>query len=291
MVVSLYRHMQLDSYLSEKHHRRKKRRQYLYFGAGAVGICLMIVLAGWILFKSPLFREQGIEVEGNAMVPSDEVVSLLQSAALSDHSWFKSMLGINNLLIWPSSLPVAQLAMEPRLTDVTISKNYFSRTLTAHVTERAAVAIWCFVGGGSAEGSVGAGATQGQGETCYWFDADGFIFSRALDVQGGALYSIHDDSQQPGNLGDHVLPAPFIPNLIAILNVLHESNVGVQDITLKDLSLQEIAVTTNGGPMIYFSLRFPATEDLQVLQNLMSQPGFAKLSYIDFRVENRAYYK
>ena len=39
------------------------------------------------------------------------------------------------------------------------------------------------------------------------------------------------------------------------------------------------------------SLRFPADDDLAVLQSLMSKPSFNNLQYVDFRVENRAFYK
>jgi hypothetical protein len=75
------------------------------------------------------------------------------------------------------------------------------------------------------------------------------------------------------------------------MNVLRASGLGVQDIELNDLSLQEVDVQTANGPTIYFSLQFPADEYLPVIQKLMLQSNFDKLQYIDCRTENRLFYR
>jgi len=105
------------------------------------------------------------------------------------------------------------------------------------------------------------------------------------------MVAIHDYSQSGLGLGKKVLPDPFMENLVSIVRAVVGSGVGVKEIALNDLALQEIVVTTYDGPALYFSLRFPADNDVPVLQGLMAKPGFGKLQYVDFRVENRAYYK
>lgn len=280
--------MEIDSYLSEKQKKKKRRRRSLFAVVAVLVAGSLFIGVGWLLFYSPLFRIQSIVIQGNDAVASDSVMALLQSSVLADHSYFKSLFGAKNILIWPSALTASQLKFIPQLASVTISKDYLTRTITATATERAPVGTWCVVPDG---GSDGAPSSFESGETCYWFDGQGVLFGKTYDTQGSSIFVIHDYSQTGLGLGNAVLPAEFMPNLISIVDVLKASGVDVREAALKDIGLQEIDVTTYNGPDLYFSLRFPAANDLPVLQSLMAQPNFAKLQYVDFRVENRAYYK
>ncbi len=273
--------MQFDSYLSEKQRRRRKRRRYLYAAAAAAIAYASIVGLAWFFLRAPLFRVDAVTVTGESTVSAGDAIALVQSAALRDRGflYWKAFLGYRNMLVWPSALSAADLAWNPRLSAVTLSKDYLSHTITIKVTERAPFGIWCFVPSGGAN------------ESCYWFDDTGFMFARTLDTQGNLIYVVHDSSQADRGLAREILPDEFAPNLLSIINVLRASGIGVQDIALKDLSLEEVDVATAEGPALYFSMRFPADEDLPVLENLMAKPDFSKLQYVDFRVENRAYYK
>ena len=75
------------------------------------------------------------------------------------------------------------------------------------------------------------------------------------------------------------------------MGAIKASGLTVEEIALHDIGLEEVDVSTYNGPVIYFSLRFNAMEDLPVLQQLLAKPNFNSLQYIDFRTENRAYYK
>jgi len=284
--------MEIDAYLSKKQKRRKKRRAY-FFGVAAFVVVYLIALGiFWIIFHSPLFRVDRVVVQGNVNVPSDAVVALLQASVLKPgdelkhgNSWFRSFFGFKNMLIWPGALPADDLTVLPALANITISKDYFSHTITATVTERQASGIWCFVPKTNSAGNPSAN------EPCYWFDSGGFLFEKAFDTQGSSLFAIQDYSQTDPGLGKNILPDEFIPNLVSIVNVVASSGISVDTAALNDIGLEEIDITTYNGPELYFSLRFPADEDLPVLQSLMAKSDFGKLEYIDFRVENRAYYK
>jgi len=181
------------------------------------------------------------------------------------------------MLIWPGSLGPDDLRMLPPLAALTLSKDYFSHTITVTATERKPFGIWC--------------VRPDTDEQCYWFDADGTAFGRTFDTQGSLMVAVHDYSQGNVGLNEKVLPDPFVANFISIINAIKESGIDAKEIALKDIDLQEIDITTYDGPSLYFSLRFPADNDLPVLQSLMAKPDFAKLQYVDFRVENRAYYQ
>ena len=87
----------------------------------------------------------------------------------------------------------------------------------------------------------------------------GIAFENTLDTEGGAIDVIHDYSGAssttvvpPLLLGEPVLAPEFMPNLISILNVLQTKRRRCPDISLQDISLQQINVTTSEGPDALF---------------------------------------
>lgn len=295
--------MEVDSYISAKQQKRRKREMWFYAAAAFVSAYLVLVGFAWVFLSAPLFRVDAVTVKDNSAVSQGDVIALVESAALRSRGflYWKAILGYGNMLVWPSSLSAADLSWNPRLASVTLSKNYWTHTITINVTERDPFGVWCFARGaaGAASPIASAGSTSSTAaaaapppnENCYLFDESGFIFARTLDTQGSLIYVVHDYSQTPGHISDHILPQEFISNMVSILDVLRASGISVSDITLNDLSLEEVDVATNNGPALYFSLRFPSDEDLQVLESIMTRADFNKLQYVDFRVENRAYYK
>ena len=275
----------LQDFLSEKNKKKRKRRQQILLVALGFFIVLILVGIWWILFRSPLLRVEQIVVQGNSEVASGDVITLLDSAVLKERGFARAIFGPNNMFSWPAALASSDLAVDPRITSLTITKNYLAHTITATITERKPYAIWCDMPKLNADGNP-----EGN-EACFWFDQKGTIFQPAFDTEGSALFAIHDYSQGNATIGGSVLPQVFIPNLLSILDVLRQSNLNIKEVAVADISLQEIDVSTYNGPAIYFSLRFPAGEDFPVLQNLITQPNFSTLQYVDFRVQNRAYYK
>jgi hypothetical protein len=149
---------------------------------------------------------------------------------------------------------------------------------------------------------------------CFWFDGDGIIFERAPNAEGSVIRVVHDYAQQGIGLGSAILPSRFIGNLFSVLRVLDASGLGIREVRIDDLALEEVNVATYGGPparlaaasakqagqagpALYFSLRFPADNAFAVLQSFAGGSSSSaavdlkRLEYIDFRTENRAYYK
>jgi len=127
---------------------------------------------------------------------------------------------------------------------------------------------------------------------CYWFDKNGVLFAVAPSLEGNAINKVDDFSGRDLKLGDSILGENLTPNLIKIFNVLENSGLGIRALKLENLDLQEIVFeqSQTSLPKIYFSLRgnpvfiSPAIEDLK-------KTGLEKIEYVDFRVENRVYYK
>ncbi|HVM77263.1 MAG TPA: hypothetical protein VMU07_03875 [Candidatus Paceibacterota bacterium] len=274
--------MQVRSYIPEERRRRQKRRFYFVW-TSALFIAYFLVLGWlWFLYRSPFFSVNHIVVNGNTSVSSDAVVSLVESTMMPPNHALSmaSIIGYKNMLIWPSSIPSRSLAWIPQLSSVSIGRDYFSHTITITVTERTPLAVWCYMPKESGD------------EQCFWFDGTGDKFERTYDTQGNVITVVHDFSGKPTGVNQPILPEPFVANLISIIHVIKNSHVNVATIALNDLSLEELNVTTLNGPSLYFSLRFPADNYLDVINQLMeNQTMWHKIAYVDCRTENRVYYK
>jgi hypothetical protein len=272
------------AYISERRNKRKKVRRYIFTTLAVFVLYFLFLGVAWLVLRSPLFRVQHVTVEGNNVIASQDIITLLQSDPSGRHNMLDSVLGWNNMLSWPGSLSSSQLNLIPQLASATVNKDYFSRTITINVTERNPFGIWCFLPKGDTDDAAGDGS-------CYWFDNTGVLFEKATNTQGNLIVVVNDYSQAVRGLNEEVLPDAYTANFISIVNVLHESDIGIKEIDLNDLSLEEVDAVTTGGPTIYFSLRFPADDYLGVLKNLSSQGEFSTLKYIDCRTEDRVFYK
>jgi hypothetical protein len=126
---------------------------------------------------------------------------------------------------------------------------------------------------------------------CFWFDDAGKIFKKGPLSQGSLIKTVIDSSGRKLGLGEYVLSDNYFKNLRSFFEVLDKSDLSIDSVFLKNLELEEMAVKAEGGPELYFSLRFKSDWVLPILKKLMSDSSFAKLKYADFRIENRAYYK
>ena len=307
--------MELNEYLSESRKRRQKRVRTIRLVIAVFILILIIVGCVWLAVKSPLVLMDRVVVQGNNAVPTGDLVAFADEVFARHYGLF-GFLGIHNMLAWPTTVDLGDLALDPRLESATLAKSYLSHVVTLAVTERQPVAVWCFMpsfavaasegesavppsnASGSAETSTAsAGAAPDpsvaviESESCYWFDGTGVIFEKAFDAEGNLLLAVHDYSQKDPGTGQAILPARFVPDLISILSVLQASGLRLKEVQLNNIGLEEIDATTYNGPTIYFSLRFPAGDTLSVLRSLILKPNFATLQYVDFRTQDRAYYQ
>lgn len=266
-----------ELYLPEiqKRTRRKRRLWILAFAALACFVLFMVGAA--MLFRSSLFQIKEINIQGNREATQTDILLFLRGEVLSS-GWWQSFLGFSNILTWPDNVPDADLTNFPMLKSVTIKKDAWSRRVSVTVEERQIAGIWCLL--------------KQDPNRCFWFDEDGTVLAPAPQVEGHLILVVSDSSQDDLSAGARILPPENLGNMSSIFRVLRASGLEVKEIRLDDLSLQEIKVELESGPALYFSLRFPSDNDLAVLKDLRSKdPQFANISYIDFRVENRAFYK
>jgi len=279
-------------YISDVQKKRRRRRFYFVLIFVLVVVYAVFLLTSWTILKSPFFHIEKITVSGNETVSNDEIFSLLWSRIFEGAKPIKALLGFYNILIWPKNLSRNDLVFLPTIKNLEIEKNYKDRSLIVKITERKQRGIWCFEAQNYAEHiETSAEDSPRESASCWWFDDEGVIFKRSLVAEGSLIMAVKDYSQKGKGLNSLVLPQEFMSNLLSIFKVLKASDLSIKEIKLNDIALQEVEVETYDGPKLLFSLRFSASNALPVIQDFYAKAGFRKLQYLDFRVENRAYYK
>lgn len=262
--------------LEEK--RRAIKKHLLIYGY-IFFFSLFVIFIIWFGLKSPFVRWSSIEISGNKQVSDRDVLTLIESRLFKE-SQFRYLLGYRHLYVWPDELTEEELRPLPLIKSLILDKSYLTRKIFIKVVERKPAGVWCF------EKYVEA-------TRCYWYDEEGRTILKAPFVGGSLITRISDESQDATPIFNFVLPKEVLPNLFSIIKALERSSARVEDIRIKKLEMKEIEVKLKEGPLIYFSLRFSADKTAPVIESLTKNGGekMRAYQYIDFRVENRAYYK
>lgn len=283
--------------------RLEKRTKKVFLG-WAIFLFFILLGVAVLLVKAPFFYLTKVDVSGNKLVPDDAILALALSR-INTPGLLASVLGVNHVFNWPEVFPAEKLRLLPTLKSVLIEKNYGNQSALIHVEEREPYGIWCSLraqndADGTQTDAEGvqrdSGLSQRQsavaaGDRCWWFDNEGVILKKALRAEGSLIPSISDHSQNNLGLGANILPEKLLPNVLSVLETVKAAGLRVKEIILENLERQEITIRTYNGPELYFSLRFSAESTLAAIPNLMSKSGFKDLEYLDFRVENRVYYR
>lgn len=267
---------QAEFYLSERETRRRRGRRF--FRATLFFLLLFSIAWGAALavIRGPWLYVRDVEITGNERVSRDAVNTLLY-ASISRDNFLKRILGFRNMLVWPPALTSEDLRFLPQLKSVALQKRFRERKVVVRVQERRPLAIWCNV--------------RAEPAGCVWFDDEGVAVEPAPLAEGNLLWTVNDYSGRTLRMMEKVLPGEFTANLLSMLRVLEAVGVSVREVRIEDIGLQEARAILYDGPDVYFSLRFPSDTAAGVLQSLISSGNFRALKYVDFRVENRAYYQ
>lgn len=255
--------------------RARRRRRFVYWLIFIIAVVYVLFMGlGALTLKTGIFRAKEINITGNKEVPEADIRASLQAQVFGGR-YISYLLGFNNLLIWPDRIQNPDRFL-PQIKSMDVEKSYWSKTITVRVTERSPYGIWC---------------VSGKDVNCFWFDEGGKIFKKGPLSQGSLIKTVIDSSGRKLGLGEYVLSGNYFKNLHSIFEVLDSSNLSIDSVELKNLELGEVTIKADGGPELYFSLRFKSDWVSPILKKLMDDNSFPKLKYVDFRIENRAYYK
>lgn len=235
----------------------------------------ILLVAGvvYFVFYSHFLLVAGVEISGSAK--TEEIKNAL-IGNLAGTSKIRRLLGSDNLLFW-SPKAIRQIPSSLYwLKDVKIERNWQDKKITINVKEREPWILWRMTASGN----------------CYWIDEEGIVFSPAPAAEGFIIAKMSEqgDRQQLlfGQLFDD--NPQFAENTLEIIKQLKDSSLAVSRFSIQNSNLDELTAETN-GLKLYFSSRFSLRNFDGILTDLAGRLDFSKLEYIDFRVENRIYYK
>ncbi|MEK7608726.1 MAG: hypothetical protein AAB495_04055 [Patescibacteria group bacterium] len=258
--------------------RRRRARQFGFFIFFLLFIFFLVLSFGWIVLRSGVFWAKTIKISGNSIVSEEQVSSLLKAKIFKD-SFGRHVFGYRNMLIWPKELSGDDLRLLPQVKKISINVSYARREIAIQVEERERFGIWCFV------------LEEGD-RSCWWFDHEGFTTERTTGSAGGLILVIQDYSETPKLYGgSYVRSGETFSNLLSVLRFLRGMDAGIEEIAVDKDALEEVRATMAEGPTLYFSLRFPLVGGEAAIASLREKTGFTKLTSVDFRVQNRVYYK
>lgn len=240
---------------------------FLLFGISGTGV--------YFLIYSDYFQVKSLEIKGTELVSSDVLLATITSQMKKEAGW-RTFIGAKNILFWEfGAKPKLLTEISPLIANLNVESNLTERNVVVQVEERELLGIWC-----------------GSFKNCYAFDAEGIVFSEAPEVHGVLIMKIEDLNNRTLKLGNKILPnGEWIKNFLKTVKIAKENSVPVAAIKIRDLALREWELKTAWGPVIYFSLDFVPDNLELIFFNLSQRFDLNKLSYLDFRVPNRIYYK
>lgn len=239
--------------------RKKKWRRI------AAWLILPVLILGYILFFSPLFKVRAIEV-GETSKRGEISLEELKNAFKYDNIFLYTKNDIKEDLMTEFSI----------ISDIGISKNIIKRSIKLNIIERERLGIIC------------------QMEKCFYIDKTGIIFEDAPQTSGSLILLIKDYSQRNFDIGNSVLEERIVDFIYKLKeNLFLQTGVKALEFNLLSFPPIELKVVTSEGWYAIFSLDRDTESQLLVLKTVLEEKikNREGLEYIDLRIENRAYYK
>jgi hypothetical protein len=259
----------------------KVRRRFLY-ACGIVVLVAALGVGGVYLFTVSGAFAVTVTPPKTKLVSGAEVLKSVVAERMAEHPLLR-LLGSDNFFFWRGARSASLTAsLVPAVSNIGIDAKYSGRTVAVTAEERMMEGVWCIE---VASGTVPAGG-------CYAFDSHGIFFADAPEIHGSLLLKVTDENPGPRALGARILFDPvWYANFMETLKDLKESGYTVTKIAVRRDEFREWAVTLDSDVEMRFSFDFVPPSFGNALVNLAERFDFSKLSYLDFRVPNRIYYK
>ncbi len=236
-----------------------------------VAIFLGFSLLFFLVFFSPAFRVKEVSFFGEAIGNTDVFKSELERE-ISGQGVIFSVLGPDNILFWELTGKTEEslLSRNPEAENISISRNFLTRKVSVSVPARERFGVVC-----------------GADNACFWINEKGLAFSEAPLSEGGLMNKIF--LSRNIKAGELILNENLMANAVKIFSVLDKTNVRAKSLVINEEFLE--ARTASGiTPQMLFSLKVDPTFILAAVREAFKK-GWGKYSVMDFRVENRMYYK
>ena len=254
--------------------RPKSERRRIIIG-WTIAIAVIACIAGIVygVGFSNVSKVRGVLVIGNRIVGSDEIARAV-SGALASRSWISRAVGEGNIVFWmfAKEMP-GETINEPAIKSLVVHVDLIGRRVIIEVREREFIGVWC-------------------ADTCVGFDDRGIAYFDAPSIEGSLFLEIQDVGGSAPKFGERVLgDEQQFNNMLATIQGVRDAGIAITHVTVKDHNLREWSITPSHGGELLFSFDVVPERIASILKNIMERTKWDGLSYVDFRVVNRVYYK
>lgn len=259
----------LQSHHLKARQNQKRKRVVLYC---FIGFLLLIVLLGYLVLFSSIFRIKIVEVTSTRVLDATVIQQGIQKILDQGYVWGPLVVR-NNILFIPADQIDDYLRGFPIVESFSRDKGFFTKSLRVDIKEREAIGVL--------KQSVGGN---------YYFDKNGTLYIEAPDSEGGIIIGIENSSSHQFSAGTRILEENSFGNLMNIIKLL-DDNFLSNRIELKDDKIQ-IVVKINDSKEVplYFDAN-DLSRSYSVLTYFIQNNFNFNLEYLDLRYLPNVYYK
>ncbi len=251
--------------------RKIRRRHLIIFWLIFLTSVFIISATVYFVFFSQIIKVQKFSIDGNRVVGRSELEELI-TKKLNSRGWFVRKISEKNILYWFGVKEIRDSGIAAA-DEVLVHTNLTDRTVAVEIKERVFAGIWC-------------------GDSCFGFDSNGVAYFLAPDTEGSLILKIKDENNVGLTLGQPVIAdEKVLSNIFKTIAIIKENNILIDGVTIKDATLREWELKSTKGTQFKFSLDFVPDKLKSVIDNLKGRTKLEALNYIDFRVQNRVYFK
>ncbi len=236
-----------------------------------------------VLAHLPDLTVSSVTVSGNRVLTAEELASFVEWQLSGAYGFF---IPKSNALLYPrTEAEAALLKAFPRLKEASLSLTSSTKAHLA-VVERVPYARWCRARASAERPDIP--------EQCYYIDANGFIYGRAL-IEGEGLARFSGGIGTTTNsIGAQLLAAEEFRNLTSFMGSLDSLSLSPSTLELRGDG--DISIMLQGGPAILVNKDDNLAEEFSNLQSVLQSPEFQGVSlesieYFDLRFGNKIYFK
>lgn len=251
---------------------RKKMVFLLWIGVPFV----LAILAVFFVAYGNFFTMREINISGERLLSESEV-RIAVITEIERASFLARVLGPEHSVFWFFAKSHYSFSTPTELEFVSLNFDFWPRRVSIEVTERSVAHIIC----------------RPQENVCYGVTESGMIFAKIPEVRGALILRLEDNhSDIPIVLGAQYFGnQTFLPHVYEVSNILGKENIIPVILRVRDRQLYEWEAVLGNGPTLYFSGFFVPRNLVGVLNDIRRATSFENLTYIDFRVQDKIFYK
>lgn len=256
---------------------RRKRKKINFFRIFSLSLlaagCVFVGAAYFVLFGD-FWSVRSIRVEGSRLVDDSALISGLVSEFHARNPIVSGIIGQNNIIFWMFRGEISRIPWIPEIKNIRTNVDFSSRTVNVLVDERSVAAVAC----------------PENDAKCYAIDEEGVVFSEIPWVEGVLIPRF--DEKEKVFIGERYFKkGEWFENVFSTLSALRESGIIPERIVLGEGNTEEWEAVLPSGIRFYFNLNFVPDNLREIVEDIRARGGFDGVSYFDFRVQNRVYYK